>query len=258
ENYKELPHPRILRYQYPHRSTPLWLLRRLLSPPHPPQSPPSSLIMMFRHLATTAARRRYAGIATATSKPNTCALFSDIASGGSGDSSTPTTTDAIKGTGTVTWFDNKKGYGFITPADGSDNLFVHWSEIHAAKKKFKVLDDGEEVEFDVAAKPDGRLMAVRVTGPDGANVKGRRSRPKRDDVAAAATPDCTMDATAAAATEATVAATTDATTDAVTDATSAATTDADAATESATDAAAATATAPSAEEDKTTTAASIL
>ena len=49
--------------------------------------------------------------------------------------------------GKVKWFDDKKGYGFITPEDGSDDVFVHFSGI--AGDGFKSLSEGDSVEFDV-------------------------------------------------------------------------------------------------------------
>ena len=48
--------------------------------------------------------------------------------------------------GTVKWFNAEKGYGFITGEDGND-VFVHFSALQMVG--FKVLDEGEEVEFDV-------------------------------------------------------------------------------------------------------------
>ena len=49
--------------------------------------------------------------------------------------------------GTVKWFNDQKGYGFITPDDGSKDVFVHHTAIQMAG--FKTLQEGEEVEFDV-------------------------------------------------------------------------------------------------------------
>ena len=49
--------------------------------------------------------------------------------------------------GTVKWFDDAKGYGFITPAEGSKDLFVHHSNITG--EGFKSLSEGSKVEFEV-------------------------------------------------------------------------------------------------------------
>jgi CspA family cold shock protein len=49
--------------------------------------------------------------------------------------------------GTVKWFNNSKGYGFITPEDGSGDAFVHHSSIQG--EGYKSLDEGQSVEFDV-------------------------------------------------------------------------------------------------------------
>ena len=49
-------------------------------------------------------------------------------------------------TGTVKWFNAEKGFGFITPADGSKDVFVHFSAIQDG---FKTLEEGQSVTFDV-------------------------------------------------------------------------------------------------------------
>ncbi len=61
--------------------------------------------------------------------------------------------------GTVKWFNDQKGYGFVTPDDGSKDVFVHHSGIQMAG--FKSLYEGDEVEFDI--EQDQR-------GPKAANV----------------------------------------------------------------------------------------
>ncbi len=60
--------------------------------------------------------------------------------------------------GTVKWFNDRKGYGFIQPENGED-LFVHHSSIQSAG--FKSLNDGDAVEFDVAPGRKGQ-QAVNV------------------------------------------------------------------------------------------------
>jgi CspA family cold shock protein len=54
--------------------------------------------------------------------------------------------------GTVKWFSDQKGYGFITPENGKD-VFVHFSAVQA--DGFKTLKEGEQVEFDITAGPKG-------------------------------------------------------------------------------------------------------
>jgi CspA family cold shock protein len=61
--------------------------------------------------------------------------------------------------GTVKWFNESKGYGFITKEEGGD-VFVHYSEIQS--NGFKTLAEGQEVSFDVEDGPKGP-KAVNVT-----------------------------------------------------------------------------------------------
>ena len=55
--------------------------------------------------------------------------------------------------GKVKWFNGSKGYGFITPEEGSD-VFVHFSAIQG--DGFKSLDEGQEVEFEIVNGPKGQ------------------------------------------------------------------------------------------------------
>lgn len=73
-------------------------------------------------------------------------------------------------TGTVLWFNGTKGYGFIKPSDGSNDVFVHQSSIRSVG--FRSLAEGEEVEFSILSEPGGKSSAVDVTGPNGASVRG--------------------------------------------------------------------------------------
>jgi CspA family cold shock protein len=57
------------------------------------------------------------------------------------------------GTGTVKWFNANKGYGFIAPDDGGEDLFVHHSEIKA--NGFRALDEGQKVEFEIGQGKKG-------------------------------------------------------------------------------------------------------
>lgn len=64
--------------------------------------------------------------------------------------------------GTVKWFNNEKGYGFIERTDG-DDVFVHYSAI--VGDGYKTLEEGQQVEFDIVEGPKGQQAAnVRPSG----------------------------------------------------------------------------------------------
>ncbi len=56
-------------------------------------------------------------------------------------------------TGTVKWFNASKGYGFITPTDGGDDVFAHYSAIEM--EGYKTLKEGQQVEFEIQEGPKG-------------------------------------------------------------------------------------------------------
>ena len=61
-------------------------------------------------------------------------------------------------TGTVKWFNNSKGYGFVS-REGAEDVFVHYSAVEG--EGFRSLTEGQQVEFEVEEGPKG-LQAVRV------------------------------------------------------------------------------------------------
>jgi CspA family cold shock protein len=71
--------------------------------------------------------------------------------------------DPLKGnamaTGTVKWFNDAKGFGFITPEGGGADLFAHFSAIQSSG--FKTLQENQKVEFDVVSGPKG-LQAANI------------------------------------------------------------------------------------------------
>jgi CspA family cold shock protein len=62
--------------------------------------------------------------------------------------------------GTVKWFSEQKGYGFISPDDGNENIFVHYADIVGSG--FRSLKEGERVSYVPAKGPRGRIVARTV------------------------------------------------------------------------------------------------
>ncbi|MCU0841391.1 MAG: cold-shock protein [Thiobacillaceae bacterium] len=60
-------------------------------------------------------------------------------------------------TGTVKWFNDSKGFGFITPDEGGEDLFAHFSEIQS--RGFKSLKEAQRVSFEIKTGPKGKQAA---------------------------------------------------------------------------------------------------
>lgn len=67
-------------------------------------------------------------------------------------------------TGVVKWFNEAKGFGFITPDDGGEDLFAHFSMIQM--QGFKSLREGQRVAFEVLDGPKGRQATNITAGPE--------------------------------------------------------------------------------------------
>jgi len=75
--------------------------------------------------------------------------------------------------GTVKWFDEKKGFGFIEREDGEDDVFVHYSNI--AGTGFRTLHDGEKVEFKVEMTDRGPKATEVVSKERGGSTEAEGS-----------------------------------------------------------------------------------
>ncbi|CAB9498621.1 Probable cold shock protein A [Seminavis robusta] len=81
--------------------------------------------------------------------------------------------------GTVKWFDDTKGFGFITRDNDGEEFFVHQTGIQA--DGFRALEDGSAVEFQVGTADNGKTKAEKVTGPDGKQVPRGYAYKKREE-----------------------------------------------------------------------------
>jgi len=68
--------------------------------------------------------------------------------------------EAIVAIGTVKFFNNQRGFGFIQPQDGSKDVFVHISAVERAG--MATLSEGQKVSFDIERGRDGRVSAVNI------------------------------------------------------------------------------------------------
>jgi CspA family cold shock protein len=69
----------------------------------------------------------------------------------------------IMSVGTVKWFSNAKGYGFISPDEGGEDVFAHFSAIEM--DGYKTLSEGQKVEFEITDGPKG-LQASKITASE--------------------------------------------------------------------------------------------
>lgn len=63
-------------------------------------------------------------------------------------------------TGTVKWFNNKKGFGFIVPDQGGSDVFVHISAVE--QSGLRGLNEGQKISYDLAPDRQGRMTAVNL------------------------------------------------------------------------------------------------
>ena len=64
-------------------------------------------------------------------------------------------------TGTVKWFNAQKGFGFIEPASGGPDVFVHISAVQ--KAGLRTLNEGQKLDFEIEQQPNGRAAAVNLS-----------------------------------------------------------------------------------------------
>ncbi len=80
--------------------------------------------------------------------------------------------------GTVKWFNSKKGYGFITPDDGSPDVFVHYSAIQGESEEFRTIYEGDIVDYETTEGqkgPQASNVTVTQKGPRVNTRGGRKS-----------------------------------------------------------------------------------
>jgi CspA family cold shock protein len=80
--------------------------------------------------------------------------------------------------GTVKWFNSKKGYGFITPDDGSPDVFVHYSAIQGESEEFRIIYEGDIVDYETTEGqkgPQASNVTITQKGPRVNTRGGRKS-----------------------------------------------------------------------------------
>ena len=69
--------------------------------------------------------------------------------------------------GRIKWFNNRKGFGFLTDCDSNEDIFVHFSAIQTPDKVYKALIEGEYVQYQPGTDKSGKSVALNVTGVRG-------------------------------------------------------------------------------------------
>ena len=69
--------------------------------------------------------------------------------------------------GRIKWFNNRKGFGFLTDCETNDDIFVHFSAIQTPDDVYKSLIEGEYVQYQPGTDKDGKSVALNVTGVAG-------------------------------------------------------------------------------------------
>ena len=82
---------------------------------------------------------------------------------GSHSADSKTSGRIVMSVGTVKWFSNSKGYGFISPEEGGEDVFAHFSAIEM--DGYKTLNEGQKVEFEITEGPKG-LQASTIRSAD--------------------------------------------------------------------------------------------
>lgn len=86
--------------------------------------------------------------------------------------------------GTVKWFNIRKGYGFITPNDGSEDVFVHYSALINTEREYKTLYEGDKVEYNLTDGQKGKqacdVKIIEKAPRPVRNAKGSKKSQKKN------------------------------------------------------------------------------
>ncbi len=79
-------------------------------------------------------------------------------------------------TGIIKWFDGKKGFGFISQDDGSNDVFLHYSAIKGEDGKFRTVYEGDKVEYEITTGEKGPQAVNLIVTERAPRKKGKRPR----------------------------------------------------------------------------------